>query len=112
LRHVSELAAVFQEFLRVLRPGGILVLLEIACPSGRTRLKLTAWYLGRFIPSVCRWLLPGTSSAALMRYFWTTIEHCVPPSVILDELATSGFVEVGCDSDMDVFRAYRARKPG
>ena len=47
-----------------------------------------------------------------MRYFWTTIEHCVPPGVILDELVSNGFDDVGCDTDMEVFRAYHARKLG
>jgi demethylmenaquinone methyltransferase/2-methoxy-6-polyprenyl-1,4-benzoquinol methylase len=112
LRHISDFAATFQEFLRVLRPGGNLLLLEIARPAGPIMHGLTAWYLGRFIPSMCQWLMPRTSSAALMRYFWTTIEHCVPPGVILDELAANGFVGVDCDTDMGVFRAYRARKPG
>lgn len=112
LRHVSDLTVAFQEFLRVLRPGGILVLLEIARPRSRTLHSLTSWYLGRFVPSLCRWLIPRSSSAILMHYFWTTIEHCVAPAVILDELAAIGFVEVGCDTDLDVFRAYRARKPG
>jgi demethylmenaquinone methyltransferase/2-methoxy-6-polyprenyl-1,4-benzoquinol methylase len=111
LRHVSDLAAAFEEFLRVLRPGGTLLLLEIARPAGRTMHLLTVWYLGHLVPSLCHWLLPGTSSAALMRYFWSTIERCVPPESILDELAVSGFVEVGCDIDIQVFRAYRARKP-
>jgi demethylmenaquinone methyltransferase / 2-methoxy-6-polyprenyl-1,4-benzoquinol methylase len=112
LRHVSDLASTFQEFLRVLRPGGSLLLLEIARPDGRTMHGLTAWYLGRFVPSLCGWLMPDTSSAALMRYFWSTIEHCVSPEVILDELTVNGFVEVACDTDMQVFRAYRARKRG
>jgi demethylmenaquinone methyltransferase/2-methoxy-6-polyprenyl-1,4-benzoquinol methylase len=111
LRHVSDLASAFQEFLRVLRPGGTLLLLEIARPDNRRMHGLTAWYLSRFVPMVCQWLMPRTSSAAVMRYFWSTIEHCVPSSVILDELVASGFVEVGCDTDLDVFRAYRARKP-
>jgi len=112
LRHVSDLALTFQEFLRVLRPGGILLLLEIARPAGRTMHGVTAWYLGSFVPSLCRLLIPRSSSSALMRYFWTTIEHCVAPAVILDELTAVGFVEVGCDTDLGVFRAYRARKPG
>jgi demethylmenaquinone methyltransferase/2-methoxy-6-polyprenyl-1,4-benzoquinol methylase len=112
LRHISDLASTFQEFRRVLRPGGTLLLLEIARPQGRIMHGLTSWYLGRFVPSICRLLMPRTSSAALMGYFWTTIEHCVPPGVILDELAANGFVEVDCDADVDVFRAYRARKPG
>jgi demethylmenaquinone methyltransferase/2-methoxy-6-polyprenyl-1,4-benzoquinol methylase len=112
LRHVSDLASTFQEFLRVLRPGGILLLLEIARSDSPTTHRLAAWYLGRFVPLACRWLMPRTPSAALMRYFWRTIEHCVPTGVILDELAACGFVDVNCNTDMDVFRVYRARKPG
>jgi len=46
-----------------------------------------------------------------MRYFWRTVELCVPPEVIQDELAADGFVDVACDTDLAVFRAYRARKP-
>ena len=78
LRHVSDLGATFQEFLRVLRPGGVLLLLEISRPDSRTMQGLSSWYLGRFVPFACRWLMPRTSSAALMHYFWRTIEHCVP----------------------------------
>jgi demethylmenaquinone methyltransferase / 2-methoxy-6-polyprenyl-1,4-benzoquinol methylase len=111
LRHVSDLSATFQEFLRVLRPGGVVLLLEIACPDSRTMHGLGGWYLGRFVPFACRLLMPRTASAALMHYFWRTIEHCVPTGVILDELATCGFVDVGCHTDLEVFRAYRARKP-
>jgi demethylmenaquinone methyltransferase/2-methoxy-6-polyprenyl-1,4-benzoquinol methylase len=111
LRHISDLAVAFQEFLRVLRPGGTLLLLEIARPGGRVMHQLTAWYLGWFGPLLCHWLMPHTSSATLMRYFWHTIEHCVPPEVILDELAINGFVDVACDTDLKVFRAYHARRP-
>jgi len=112
LRHVSDLAATFQEFRRVLRPGGIVLLLEIARPDSPAMRSLSGWYLGRFVPFACRWLMPRTSSAALMHYYWRTIEHCVPTGVILDELATCGFVDVSCHTDLDAFRAYRARKPG
>src|ERR1700722_13472258 len=112
LRHVSDLGATFQEFLRVLRPGGVLLLLEICRPDSRTMHSLSSWSLGRFVPFACRWLMPRTSSAALMHYFWRTIEHCVPTGVILDELTASGFVDVGCHTDLNAFRAYRARKPG
>jgi len=111
LRHVSDLAAAFREFHRVLRPGGTLLLLEVARPGSRPMYGLTAWYLGRFVPSLCRWLMPSTPSATLMRYFWRTVELCVPPEVIQDELAADGFVDVACDTDLTVFRAYCARKP-
>lgn len=111
LRHVSDLATTFQEFRRVLRPGGALLLLEIARPDSQTVNRLSGWYLGRFVPFACRWFMPRTSSAALMDYFWRTIEHCVPTGVILDELAACGFADVGCQIELDAFRAYRARKP-
>jgi demethylmenaquinone methyltransferase/2-methoxy-6-polyprenyl-1,4-benzoquinol methylase len=111
LRHVSDLTVAFEEFLRVLRPGGTLLLLEVSRPGSRTLHVLTAWYFGCFVPALCRWLMPGTSSATLMRYFWRTIDLCVPPEIILKELSLNGFVDVACDTDLEVFHAYRARKP-
>jgi demethylmenaquinone methyltransferase / 2-methoxy-6-polyprenyl-1,4-benzoquinol methylase len=111
LRHVSDLVCTFNEFLRVLRPGGTLLLLEIAPPAGRAWHSAAAWYLGRAVPLFCRLLRPRTRSSALMRYFWDTIEHCVPPQVILDQLRSSGFVEVRCEKHLDLFHAYRARRP-
>jgi demethylmenaquinone methyltransferase / 2-methoxy-6-polyprenyl-1,4-benzoquinol methylase len=111
LRHVADLACAFQEIRRVLRPGGTLLLLEISRPSGRARHKLAAWYLGRVVPLLCRWLMPRTQSATLMRYFWDTIEHCVPPSIILEQLVACGFVEVTCETDLDLFSTYRAQRP-
>ena len=77
LRHVTDLASAFQEFRRVLRPGGTLLLLEIARPQGLIRRRLVKWYLGRMVPLLCRWLMPQTKSATLMGYFWDTIENCV-----------------------------------
>ena len=55
--------------------------------------------------------MPQTKSATLMGYFWDTIENCVAPDVILDQLAASGFVQVDCETDLDLFCAYSARRP-
>jgi demethylmenaquinone methyltransferase/2-methoxy-6-polyprenyl-1,4-benzoquinol methylase len=110
LRHVSDLSCAFQEFWRVLRPGGALLLLEIGRPDGELQHRLAAWYLGRVVPLLCRCLMPRTRSATLMRYFWDTIEHCVPQQVIVDQLVASGFIGVECDTSLGLFRGYSARK--
>ena len=109
LRHVTDLACVFQEFRRVLRPGGTLLLLEIARPQGPVRRWLVKWYLGRMVPLLCRWLMPQTKSATLMGYFWDTIENCVAPDVILDQLAASDFAHVECETIWICF-AHTARE--
>jgi demethylmenaquinone methyltransferase/2-methoxy-6-polyprenyl-1,4-benzoquinol methylase len=111
LRHISNLSTAFAEFHRVLRPDGRLLILEIGRPDGHIAHALAAIYLGRVIPFVSRWLKPKSELAALMRYHWDTIEHCVSSEVILAELGTSGFSEITCETDLRLFRAYRSRKP-
>ena len=111
LRHVSNLSTAFAEFHRVLRPGGRLLILEIGRPDGRIAYALAATYLGRVVPFLSRWLKPKSELAALMRYHWDTIEHCVSPETILAQLSKSGFSEISCETDLHLFRAYRSRKP-
>jgi len=111
LRHVPDLAATFAEYHRVLRPGGRLLLLEIRRPRARLgRLALQA-YLGRVVPAVSRWLGGGEQAATLMRYYWDTIEACVPGSVIEQAMAEAGFTEVACEVQFGIFCAYTARRP-
>ena len=111
LRHVSNLSTAFAEFHRVLRPGGTLLVLEIGRADGRIAHALAAAYLGKMVPFVSSWLRPKSELAALMRYHWDTIEHCVSQEVILAQLRTSGFSEITCETDLRLFRAYRSRKP-
>lgn len=110
LRHVSDLDATFREFYRVLRPGGTVLLLEIARPPQGLRYQLLGLYLGRVIPWLARWLTGDKESQTLMRYYWDTIEHCVSAETILRTLNGSGFVETGCQVNGGIFRAYRGRK--
>ncbi|MCW8086844.1 class I SAM-dependent methyltransferase [Sabulicella glaciei] len=110
LRHAGDLRALFTEFRRVLRPGGRVLLLEIARPEGRLALRAARFWLGRVVPAASR--LFGRRAALLMRYYWDTIEQCVPPAEILRHLREAGFAEVGCDVQLGVMRAYSARKPG
>jgi demethylmenaquinone methyltransferase/2-methoxy-6-polyprenyl-1,4-benzoquinol methylase len=111
LRHVADLGATFAEFRRVLRPGGTVLLLEIARPGGPWRRALAGLYFGRLVPLLSRWTTAAPESETLMRYYWDTIENCVAPAVILQALAAAGFVEVRCNAQLDLFRAYLGRKP-
>lgn len=111
LRHVSDLAVAFREFHRVLRPGGRLLALEIGRPRGRLALACLKFYFKRALPAVSCLASPGTSLATLMQYYWATIESCVAPATILQQLAESGFAEPTCTTEVGVFQAYRAQRP-
>ncbi len=110
LRHVSDLVIAFREFNRVLRPGGTIMLLEIAKPGRAFAQALASFYLGRMVPFICRFKAGGTSARTLMNYYWETIENCVPPARIIDSLADAGFVDIACNVDLGVFRNYVGRK--
>lgn len=110
LRHLAELGAAFGELHRVLRPGGRLLLLEIGRPRSPLGRRLARLWFGGLAPALCRLAAPGSETRRLMRYFWDTVDQCVAPEVILDQLAAAGFVELGCHTDLRLFRAYTGRK--
>ena len=110
LRHVADLNATFREFHRVLRPGGALLILEIARPAHPVKRALLKFYLGRLIPWLGRLTTGEPDMQTLMRYYWDTIENCVPPETILQAIRDAGFAETGCHVEFDLFRAYSGRK--
>lgn len=110
LRHVTDLNATFCEFHRVLRPGGTLLILEIACPDPPWRRALLKFYLGRLIPLLGRLTTGQRDLQTLMRYYWDTIESCIPPQAIIQAIRDAGFTEAGCEVEFDLFRAYWGRK--
>lgn len=110
LRHVSDLPATFCEFHRVLRLGGTVVLLEIAKPTKPFTRALVSSYLGSLVPLLCRWVTGQAMTGTLMRYYWDTIETCVPPKVITDTLRDAKFADIRCETAFDLLRSYSGRK--
>jgi demethylmenaquinone methyltransferase / 2-methoxy-6-polyprenyl-1,4-benzoquinol methylase len=111
LRHLSDLALVFSEFFRVLRPGALLCILEITAPAGALPRAFLKAYMRSVVPVVARVVARHRDTPALMRYYWDTIEACVPPQSVLDSLSATGFTAVRRDVELGVFSAYCARKP-
>jgi demethylmenaquinone methyltransferase / 2-methoxy-6-polyprenyl-1,4-benzoquinol methylase len=112
LRHISDLDSAFREFGRVLKPGGRVCLLEITAPRGAVPRVMLKAYMRGVVPILARFVARHRGTAELMRYYWDTIEACVPPKSILDALAAAGFVDVIRYVEHGVFSEYRARKPG
>ncbi len=110
LRHVADLRVAFAGFRRVLRPGGTLVLMEIAYPTGRLRRLFAKLYLSRMAPLLGRLTGGGDAADRMMRYYWDTIEHCVPESTILAALTAGGFANARCDTQFGLLKTYVARR--
>jgi demethylmenaquinone methyltransferase/2-methoxy-6-polyprenyl-1,4-benzoquinol methylase len=112
LRHVEDLVTTFREYLRALKPGGRVLLLEISRPDGRVQYQLVKFYLKHVVPVVTRIVRRSAEAEKLMRYYWDTIEACVPPADILAALETAGFRDAKRHVLNGMFSEYSATKPG
>ncbi|SAL12830.1 ubiquinone/menaquinone biosynthesis methyltransferase [Caballeronia peredens] len=111
LRHVGDLAKVFDEYFRVLAPGGRLCVLEITRPGHGAGLAALKFYMRGVVPLIARIVGKKEESVELMRYYWDTIEACVPPDTVLAAIRRAGFADVRRDVELGIFSAYCATKP-
>jgi demethylmenaquinone methyltransferase/2-methoxy-6-polyprenyl-1,4-benzoquinol methylase len=109
LRHLADLGTAFREFGRVLRPGGRLLVLEITRPEGRLALALLKAYLHAVLPSLTRLVARSRDTATLYRYYWETIEACVPPARIVATLGAAGFDAMAHGRQLGILSEYTAR---
>jgi demethylmenaquinone methyltransferase/2-methoxy-6-polyprenyl-1,4-benzoquinol methylase len=110
LRHVSDLGRLFCEFRRVLRPDGVACVLEIARPNYALSRAVLKLYLRRIAPLLSRLVGATQEAPTLYRYFWDTIEACVPPGQIMAALQEAGFRHVTRHVEAQIFSEYTARR--
>jgi demethylmenaquinone methyltransferase/2-methoxy-6-polyprenyl-1,4-benzoquinol methylase len=111
LRHIGDISAAFREFMRVLKPGGRICLLEITRPEGRVPRAMLKAYMRGIVPMLAGILGENPDSPKLMRYYWDTIDACAAPSEILETIREAGFVEDYRGVELGIFSEYCARKP-
>ncbi|WP_018274614.1 class I SAM-dependent methyltransferase [Teredinibacter turnerae] len=110
LRHVADLQAAFEEYRRVLKPGGKMLLLEITRPEGAFTTAALKVYMKGIIPTVTRVFRGSKEAEELMRYYWDTIDQCVPPAKILDAMASAGVSNPQRNKVMGIFSEYTGSK--
>ena len=111
LRHVADLEIAFAECLRVLRPGGQVLLLEVTRPRSTAVRILVRLYLERVVPLVMRVTGRSGQAGLLMKYYWATIAECVSAETILAVMRESGFVDVDRKVFGGILSEYVGRKP-
>ena len=111
LRHVDDLNDTFAEYRRVLKPGGSVLIMELTPPKSAIGRRFVKFYLSSVVPTIARIGTRSDDARTLMKYFWDTIDSCVPPQSILDAMKRSGFADVSCHCISGVFREYVGRKP-
>ena len=111
LRHVADLRAMFAEFFRALRPGGRVCVLEITRPTGARATRWLRTYLRYLVPVVARWVGRSQQTPEVMRYLWDSIEACVPPPTVMEQMRAAGFTDVSRNVVLGIFSEYVGTKP-
>jgi len=112
LRHVADLTITFQEYARVLRPGGKLLIMEMTPPQRGLLHRALKVYMRYIVPALTRVVTGSNAATVLYVYCWDTFEQCVPPATVLDTLAAVGLGQPSRHVEARIFSEYTATKAG
>lgn len=110
LRHIGDLSAAFNEFFRVLKPGGRLCVLEITRPDNRFKAAMLKAYMRGVVPWLARLASRSTETPVLWAYYWDTIDTCAPSARVIGTLEAAGFRTIDRHLELGIFSEYRAHK--
>jgi demethylmenaquinone methyltransferase/2-methoxy-6-polyprenyl-1,4-benzoquinol methylase len=109
LRNMADYSAALKEMLRVLKPGGRLLILDFSLPYGLLR-RPYRFYLHRVVPRVAGWL---TGQRDAYEYLGSSIETFPSGSSMQGLLETCGFEETTAEGlTGGVVSVYTGTKPG
>ncbi len=109
IRNVERRPAAYAEFLRVLRPGGSLTILEFSRPRWAWLRTLYDFYSLRVLPRIGRWV---SGDASAYTYLPESIRAFPDQRGLAAELEAAGFVQVAwTDLTGGIVALHRGKKP-
>lgn len=111
LRYLADLPATLAECLRVLRPGGRLVVVELVRPASRAGRRVARFYLDTAVPWMSGARPDEGDVRPLMRHCWATIERSVPGETVRDAILDAGFEQLRTTLWFGFVREQVASKP-
>ncbi len=107
-RNLVDLDAALVEMRRVLRPGGVLLVLEITEPVSSAFGSLFHAYFDHVVP----WLGTAVDSAGPYRYLPESLRRLPPRPAFLEALRRAGFGRTeACTQSMGIVTTFLAEVP-
>ena len=93
-RNIPDLDALFSEMARCVRPGGVVVCLEIATPTNRVAAAFYGLWFDRIVPRIGAWI---SGDARAYAYLPESVKEFVAPGELADIMERNGLQNVTWD---------------